>query len=72
MRVGGKETEPHLLGTEGVSRMLAIQYKNWESLRQTKMSCSHGDTGQGQIMQEGRLDSVPVALRMKFNLPDME
>lgn len=52
--------------------MLALQQENWESLGQTKMSCSHGDTGKGQIMQEGRLDSVPVALRMKFNLPDMD
>jgi len=72
MKVGGKVTEPHLLGTEGIPRMLAFQYENWKSLGQTKMTCSHGDTGQGQIMQEGRVDSVPVALRMKFNLPAMD
>lgn len=72
MRAGGKVTEPYLLRTDGAPRMLALQQENWESLGQTKMSCSHGDTGKGQKMQEGRLDSVPVALRMKFNLPDMD
>lgn len=59
-------------GNDGFHGTLGFQCSNGESLRPTEMSCSHGDRGQGQIMQEKRLDFILMLLRTKFSLPAMD